>query len=95
MQFIDGENRTQSILFPQSLDQIISSDNEVRIYSKTQTVPAEFRLSWSHYLKLMRIGDISERKFYEIESAKSNWSLRGLERQYDSALYTSVMLIMN
>lgn len=31
MQFIQGKNREQSILFPQSLDQIISSDNEVRI----------------------------------------------------------------
>lgn len=31
MQFIKGENRTQSILFPQSLDQIIDPDNEVRI----------------------------------------------------------------
>jgi hypothetical protein len=31
MQFIEGKNRTQSILFPESLDQIISSDNEVRI----------------------------------------------------------------
>jgi len=31
MQFIQGNNRTQSILFPQSLDQIIETDNEVRI----------------------------------------------------------------
>ena len=31
MQFIEGKNRTQSILFPQSLDQIINKDNEVRI----------------------------------------------------------------
>ena len=31
MQFIQGKNRTQSILFPQSLDQIINQDNEVRI----------------------------------------------------------------
>lgn len=31
MQFIEGKNRTQSILFPESLDQIIDSDNEVRI----------------------------------------------------------------
>jgi len=30
MQFIEGKNRTQSILFPQSLDQIVSHDNEVR-----------------------------------------------------------------
>jgi predicted nuclease of restriction endonuclease-like (RecB) superfamily len=62
------------------------------IYSKTQTVSAEFRLSWSHYLKLMRIDDINERRFYEIEAAKSNWSLRELERQYDSALYARLSL---
>src|SRR5207247_818484 len=31
MQFIQGKNRTQSILFPKSLDQIIEQDNEVRI----------------------------------------------------------------
>lgn len=31
MQFIQGKNRTQSILFPKSLDQIVDPDNEVRI----------------------------------------------------------------
>src|SRR5450432_4416374 len=31
MQFIEGKNRSQSILFPQSLDQLISDNNEVRI----------------------------------------------------------------
>src|SRR5436190_19521308 len=31
MQFIQGKNRTQSVLFPESLDQIIDQDNEVRI----------------------------------------------------------------
>lgn len=31
MQYIQGKNREQSVLFPQSLDQIISADNEVRI----------------------------------------------------------------
>ncbi len=31
MQFIQGKNRTQSILFPKSLDQIVEQDNEVRI----------------------------------------------------------------
>ncbi|MGI8950976.1 MAG: transposase [Chitinophagaceae bacterium] len=31
MQFIEGKNRTQSILFPETLDQIIEHDNEVRI----------------------------------------------------------------
>ena len=31
MHYIQGNNREQAILFPQSLDQIISADNEVRI----------------------------------------------------------------
>lgn len=37
-------------------------------------------LSWSHYLKLMRIEDEGERSFYEIESYKNNWSVRELQR---------------
>ncbi|MFI3238049.1 MAG: DUF1016 N-terminal domain-containing protein, partial [Lachnospiraceae bacterium] len=31
-----------------------------------------FFLSWSHYLKLMRIDNINERQFYEIESVKND-----------------------
>ncbi len=49
-------------------------------------------LSWSHYLKLMRIEDENERSFYEIESFKNNWSVRELQRQFDSALYTRLVL---
>lgn len=62
------------------------------IYSKGQTVSDEFNLSWSHYLKLMSIDDENERRFYEIETYKNNWSLRELQRQYDSALYTRLAL---
>lgn len=51
-----------------------------------------FKLSWSHYLKLMRIDDELERKFYEIESYKNNWSLKELIRQYDSALFTRLAI---
>ena len=52
----------------------------------------KFQLSWSHYLKLMRITDENERNFYEIEAINNNWSLRELQRQYDSALYTRLSL---
>ena len=31
MQYITAAKRTQTVLFPQSLDEIISADNEVRI----------------------------------------------------------------
>ena len=35
-----------------------------------------FSLSWSHYTLLMRIDDLNERRFYEIESEKCYWSFR-------------------
>lgn len=65
------------------------------IFNISQKNVVNFTLSWSHYLKLMRIKDINERKFYEIESFKNNWSLRELQRQYDSALYTRLSLSKN
>ena len=58
----------------------------------SETSTRNFDLSWSHYLKLIRIDDENERKFYEIESFKNNWSVRELQRQFDSALYTRLVL---
>ena len=75
------ENKKNSETASRELDNKIS-----------QTVSAKFNLSWSHYLKLMRTKDINERKFYEIESFKNNWSLRELQRQYDSGLFARLSL---
>ena len=69
-----------------------NSDTSLKLQ---QTPSVKFELSWSHYLKLMRMDDENERKFYEIESVKSNWSTRELQRQYDSALYTRLVLSRN
>ena len=52
----------------------------------------KFYLSWSHYLKLMRIDNIEERHFYEIESVKNDWSLSELKRQCNSSLYERLAL---
>lgn len=52
----------------------------------------KFFLSWSHYLKLMRIKNMDERHFYEIEAARNDWSLSELKRQYDSSLYERLAL---
>ena len=46
-------------------------------YSKSETVSRnlesyDFQLSWSHYLKLIRISNLEERKFYEIEAIQNN-----------------------
>jgi len=41
---------------------------------------------------LMRIDNMEERNFYEIEAAENNWSLRELQRQFDTALYERLAL---
>ena len=64
-------------------------------YSKGQTVSDEFRLSWSHYLMLMRIDNVEERNFYEIETAQNSWSLRELQRQFNTSLYERLALSRN
>lgn len=67
------------------------------VFSQFSNLPVvdtgrKFFLSWSHYLKLMRIENIDERHFYEIESVKNDWSLSELKRQYNSALYERIAL---
>ncbi|MFM8486015.1 MAG: YhcG family protein, partial [Bacteroidota bacterium] len=44
------------------------------------------------YLKLIRIENADERRFYEIECAANNWSLKELQRQFDAALYERLAL---
>mgnify|MGYP000967680025 FL=1 len=51
-----------------------------------------FALSWTHYLVLIRIENKDERSFYEIECLTNNWSVRELQRQFDSALYERLVL---
>lgn len=77
-----------------SITNLQQMKNFFLFYQKQQTASAksDFRLSWSHYLKLMRIEDADERNFYEIEAINSNWSLRELQRQFDSALYQRLVL---
>ena len=62
----------------------------VTLHKSDSTYP--FTLSWSHYLVLMRIESDDERNFYEIEAQKQNWSVRQLQRQYNSSLYERLAL---
>ena len=59
-------------------------------YEKCQTLSG--KLSWSHYLLLLAVSDLNARSFYEHECENSNWSVRELERQIDSALYERLLL---
>ena len=56
------------------------------------TTGRKFPLSWSHYLKLMRIDNPDIRHFYEIASYQGHWGIKELDRQFDSALYERMAL---
>lgn len=75
----DGENR-------QTLISVFENGEAL----KNASMP--FRLSWSHYLVLMRIKNDDERSFYEIEAANGDWTLKFLKRQYHSSLYERLAL---
>ncbi len=70
--------------------QLQPTENEIDSIS-SMPLP-KFNLSWSHYLKLMRIENPNERRFYEIECATNNWSLKELQRQFDASLYERLAL---
>ncbi len=77
-----------------SVDNLENMRRFYLVYSNSETLSRNlgFTLSWSHYLKLMRIDNPEERKFYEIEAIENNWSLRELQRQFDSSLYERLQL---
>ena len=53
------------------------------------------KLSWSHYLELIKIDEDKKRGFYLNECINSRWSVRELQRQKDSLLYERLILSAN
>lgn len=84
--YITYANRISETLF--SLFAIEKSQTVFDFFEKEHP----FIVSWSHYILLMRIENEAERRFYEIESAKEGWSVRTLQRQYNSSLYERLAL---
>ncbi|MBI9033413.1 MAG: DUF1016 family protein [Bacteroidales bacterium] len=68
-----------------------NSENE-KSASTLRKFDSPFKLSWSQYLQLLKIDKAEERDFYEIEATNNNWSVRELERQYNSSLYERLVL---
>ena len=62
-------------------------------YPIWKTVSA--KLSWSHYLELIKIDEESKRSFYLNECINSRWSVRELQRQINSLLYERLLLSSN
>ena len=53
------------------------------------------RLSWTHFIELIRTEDPLKRAFYEVECVRGNWSVRQLQRQIGSLLYERTGLSIN
>ena len=53
------------------------------------------KLSWSHYVELLKIDDLHERSFYLHECEQENWCVRELKRQMDSMLFHRLALSKN
>lgn len=60
------------------------------IYPIWQTVSS--KLSWSHYLELIKIEENNKRYFYFNECINTRWSVRELQRQIGSLLYERLAL---
>ena len=58
-----------------------------------QTVSA--KLSWSHYVEILKSDDAMEISFYTKECEKCNWSVRELKRQMESMLFHRLALSTN
>ncbi len=59
-------------------------------YPILQTLSA--KLSWSHYVELLKIDDPLERSFYLKECEQENWGVRELRRQMRSMLFQRLAL---
>ncbi|TNH07793.1 PDDEXK nuclease domain-containing protein [Testudinibacter sp. TR-2022] len=61
-------------------------------YSKVQTVSGQFKLSWSHYVEILKTNHPLEISFYTKQAEKENWSVRELKRQMKSMLFHRLAL---
>jgi len=50
------------------------------------------KLSWAHYVALLRVENERARQFYMDEAVKDRWSTRQLERQINTNFYERLML---
>jgi len=78
------ELRSQPECLPAPKD-IEPADIALRL--STQALMGAFRLSWSHYVRLMSVDKPVARVFYENEAIRGGWSVRQLDRQISTQFY--------
>jgi predicted nuclease of restriction endonuclease-like (RecB) superfamily len=66
--------------------------DQFRFSRKSQLLADLFKLTWTHYVVLIRIKKADERRFYELEAFNQQWTVDDLKRQYNSSLYERLAL---
>lgn len=56
---------------------------------------ASNKLTWSHYIEILGVNDLSARSFYEKQCINENWSVRELKRQKQSMLFERLTIGKN
>lgn len=96
--YVIYQNRISASVMRKSSDnsQNLKSASTMRLFENPQPAigifKAPFDLSWTHYIQLLKIKNEDERSFYEIEASENNWSVRELQRQFNSALFERLAL---
>ena len=65
-----------------------SENNENQIFS----LGSIYRLSWSHYERLMRVENVTARNWYMQEASEQMWSVRTLDRNINTQYYERLLL---
>ena len=88
-----GSSALQPLLHfaPLAKRETVSPESQIVETVAPQSLPASsdllHRLSFSHLAELLELPDDTQRRFYEIECIRGNWSVRELRRQIDSLYY--------
>jgi predicted nuclease of restriction endonuclease-like (RecB) superfamily len=76
---------------PGPIWQSVTAKSPIVESATPQFIPAHpeliFRLSFTHLSELIQLPGDTQRRFYEIECIRGNWSVRELRRQIDSLYY--------
>lgn len=79
--------KTLEHITPTMIWQTLSAKSPHRNQNSIDAIDLAKNLSFSHFAELTAISDKTQRKFYEIECIRGNWSLRELKRQIASLYY--------
>ena len=67
-------------------------ETAAELLKSVENLIRRFPLGWSHYVELLTIDSPDARRFYEIEAAANQWTVREFQRQIASSLYERLAL---